>query len=417
MSEENVTDPVVPESVVAEKRSDTFFDTLPSYFQSHQLSGWFRSTKQGVFVHEAAIEPLVAAYQEWTRKTSPTGEAKTIEKCRKRIFGTAEYPLYYVLDGNRCLPGIVLTTESTDPRRSKVPVYQAALLPAADFLHPRDPFLAGLDSPKSRMSNQEGFVLEFSCVKRMLEMTEPVLKEFAAVLRADPREKKQHPERLRSLRGALEPTAKIIAHARELPENQRLLIPEQLRGRSRLTFYRSHGLTIAVENDRKIVGCFSTKGRAMLRFLKKELDVLREKGKSGNGVRGFSPDTNRKQCAGRVFSQNISFHLETRVLLQFLKQMPRVSRIAKKVPTKFALRDLLDRFVALFRNSAPVDERSLLGKLRRREAFAKYRRTGNWIFVIVDKNVIHSAVVVKKLDENGDRAPQTGKTSSETSQG
>jgi len=396
------------EETAPQERQDGFFDTLPSYFQSHQLSGWFRVTKQGIFVHEAAAEPLLAAYQEWTKKTSPTGEGKTIEKCRKRLFGNEDRPLYYVLDGNRCLPGVVLSGENTDPRKSKIPVYQAALLPAADFLHPRDPYLTSVQNPKHRLSNQDGFVLEFASGKRSFEMSEGGLKEFAAALRSDPRERRAHPEILRSLRATLEPAARIISNAREVPDSQRLLIPERLRSKARLKYFRSHGLIFAVEHEKKIIGWFSTKGRALGYFLRSELDIIREKTKNGAGIRGFAPDSPKKHCAGKAFSQGIAFHLETRVLIQFLKQMPRVARVAKKIPIQFSLRDLLERFATLFHNSTPIDERLLLGKLRRREAYAKYRRTGNWLFVIVDKNVIHSAVVLRKLDDaTGAPAPST----------
>lgn len=366
---------------------NSFLDRLPEFFENHQIASWFRITKAGVFVHEQACEPLLAAYQEWTKKSSEGGEGKSIEKCRKRLFGEDKLTLFYALDGNRCLAGYLLPREQADPKLSKIPVYQATLQSTLDYLHPRDPFLLTLENPKSRMSTHEGFLLDYTVREKRYEVPETTLREFAQVLRSDPHIRRALPELSHTLRAALVPLGEYLKNARPSSSNEPQLIPRRFVGKSNLTYLRSRGVTLVVENGRRVVGCFTVKGKALARFFRQELENPR-----APEMRGFSPGSPKKHAIGKTWSQGISFHLELRTLLYFLRQLPRASRNSKRLPPFYSAQDVVERFVGIFRNSKPVDERSLLGKLRRRESFAKYRRVGNWVFVIQEKTTITSCV-------------------------
>jgi len=366
---------------------NSFFDRLPDFFEQHQILAWFRLTKAGVFVHEEAFEPLLAAYQEWTRRSSDGGDGKSIEKCRKRLFGDQEPTLFYALDGNRCLPGILLSQEQADPKTSRIPVYQATLQSTAEYLHPRDPYLLKLDVPKSRMSTHEGFLLEYPLKDKRYEVPEYALREFASVLRGNPQARRTYPELVKTLRGALCPLGEYLKNARGVNTNESQIVPRRFKGKPGISFVRSKGVTFVLENSKRVIGCYSVKGKALGRFIRTELGE-----KQAPEIRGFAPGSPKKHCIGKTWSQGISFHLELKALLFFLRQLPKASRNSKRLPTLYSAQDVIERFVGIFRNTKPADERSLLGKLRRRESFAKYRRVGNWIFVIHDKNTITSCV-------------------------
>ena len=376
----------------------TFFDRLPEYFQNHEIVGAFRLAKEGVFVAESMLDSLLEAYQRWTKEAAGTGEGKSLEKIRRRLFGEGSIPLYYVLDGKRCLAGFIIRGEKPDPRRSRIPVYQANLLPTLDDIHPRDPYLQSVPAFSMRMTPHEGFVMEVLREGKKLDVSEDALRDFAAAVRSSPQLSAKYPDARRALRFALRPLVELLAEAREVPENQRMLLPSRLRGKSGLKFLRSRALTFVVASEKKLAGCFLTKGKSLSPFIKREITEMVKAGKEAS-PRGFSPESQKKHCVGRTWSQSIAFHLNSRALIQFLKQLERSPRTRKKLPSHYTTYDVLERFVSLFRNSKPIDERELLGKLRRREAFAKYRRTGSWIFVILDKNVISSCVILKSLSD------------------
>ncbi|MFN8390304.1 MAG: hypothetical protein U0136_08450 [Bdellovibrionota bacterium] len=377
-------------------KSDSFLDRLPELLKSHEIQSSFRLTKQGVFVDESAVPRLYEAYQQWLSKAAGEPETRTLEKCKKRFFGTEEPKLYYVLDGNRCLAGFLLRDEITDPKRIKLPVYQANLQDTLESLHHRDPFLSSLEKVKTRMTTHEGFVIELLCGARRFEVNEEGVREFAHVLRSSPRLLARFPDAKKALRYVLDPMRQVLEQAHALSPTHSLLVPERLKSKPELTMLRAHGMTFAVQQQKKICGCFRTAGKSLARFLRKEIQTLQALKTPEPPVRGLQLDSPKKHCIAKTWSEGISFHLQLRALILFLQQTERSPKLRKKLPPLFSVRDLLGRFVSLFRSSKPVDERAVLAIIgRRREALARYRRVGNWLFVIVDKNVIQSCLAVK----------------------
>jgi hypothetical protein len=370
-----------------------FLQSLPDFLPSHEIQAWFRLTKKGLFIEENALSKLYEAYRQWLTKAAGNTEPRSLEKCRKHFFGNDEPPLYYVLDGNKCLPGFLAAEEITNPRQFRIPDYHANLLDTLNSLHPRDPFLASLDKVKGRMSPREGFVLELTTSARKYEVSEEALRDFAAVLRGSPRLLSRFPEATKALRYCIAPLRQILEQSHELPAGQQLLIPEKLRQKTDLIFLRGHGISFALKEQRKLAACFSTKGRNLSRFLRREIQELSQLQGAQPPVRGMQLDSPKKHCIAKTWSENISFHIQLRAFILFLQQIEKNQKTRKKLPRLYGVKDVLERFATVFRNSKPLDLQSVARVLgRRRDAAARYRRTGNWLFVVHDKNVVQACL-------------------------
>ncbi len=366
-----------------------FFDSLPKFFQSHELANGFRVVKDGVFVQEDRLDALVKAYQDWLKENSGNPEGRSLEKCWKRLIGTEEPVLLYALDGKRCIPGFVVKSEAPNPQVSKIPVYRASLLPTSSSLHPRDPFIERMAPVRTRTNTNEGLVLEFPSASGRVDVTEQALSQFAQFARSSPRLLARYPDAKKALRNVVEPLKDMLASARVSPPGQRLLVPNTLRGKSNLRFLKSQGVYFVIEGEHKLLTTFCIVGKALPKFIRSEIDAM---AKAKQFLQGFEPLSPKKGCIGKLFTQGIAFHLHMGALLQFLKQAQSQPKLRKKLDTHFTVVELIERLVALYRSSQPVDEITLLGKLRRREAYAKYRRTGNWVFVLQEKTIVTSCV-------------------------
>ena len=381
----------------ARSAADSFLGSLPALLQNFEIQNSFRMTKHGLFVEENALPRLFEVYQQWLSRTSGEAESRTTEKCRKRFFGTEEPTLYYVLDGNKCLPGFLVKEEVSDPKRSRIPYYQANLLETSESVHPRDPYLGTLDQVKPRITAHEGFVIELYTAKGRIDVSEDALREFASVFRASPRILSKFPEANKALRYVIQPLRLLLDQAHELAPGHHLLIPERLKQKTELSFFRVHGLSLALFQRKKLAGSFSTKGKNLAGFVRREIRALAPLKNEPANIRGIQLDSPKKQCFAKTWSQGISFHIQLRVLILFLQQSERIATVRRKLPAQYSVRELIERFVSLFRHSKPLDEREVLRVLgRRRQALARYRRTGNWIFVIIDKNVIQSCFAVRE---------------------
>ena len=370
----------------------SFFDSVSKLLPRHTVQDNLRVTSKGVFVQETTVATIVETYRDWQQQASGNAEKRSIEKVERKLFGEGERTLFYVLDGKKCLPGYLMLGGVSDPQKANIPRYSANLMDTAEYLHPRDPFLLTLAGVSSRLNPKEGFILEFNSNRRSVSIAEAGLLEFARALRLSPELLEQFPEAAKSLRYCIEPLRNILAQVHEAPAGQRFIVPERYLRRSDICYLRYKTMVFVVENNR-VCDCYETRGKGLRAFIRKELAAL--SAANSLNIRGFEAKSGRPQYLGKLWQRGISFHVHNRAFSGFLRKLSASKNLKKKLPPRITVRQLLERFIPVFQSATAVEEREIHSALGpNRKPLSKYRRSGNWLFVIVDKNVIEDCILL-----------------------
>ncbi len=372
----------------------SFLEQVPKLIPSHEVENNLRITKLGVFVGEGFVEKIVQVYQKWIQEVSQS--ERSGEKCWRRLFGENELKLYYLLDGNKCIPGFLLQGEVAEPQKLKIKFYQGNLLDPVKCVHPKDPYFFQMEKVIARMTTHQGLIFEISAKNRKFEADEKFLIEFSNVIKSSKWFNRDFPEVSRALRYSLAPLTKFLERIQEVPLNEQMLVPDAFIDKRNVKYFRSKGVVFVIEGN-KLLSCYSIKGRGLSRFIDREVLTFSPRAEMRH-IGRFDPERPKKACLGKVWAKGMSMHIHRRAFDMFLYQISRSRNLRDKLNNRFSVAQVIDRFVGIFINARFMDEREILPYIsRHRVQMAKYRMVGRWIFIIVDKNILYNCLAVREV--------------------
>jgi hypothetical protein len=404
---ENEVVELSPKDSVLEQ--DPFYLDLPNLIPQVELNSGFRHTRKGIFVSEDSEHSLISAYQKWLQEQTGKEKAKNEDKCRKRLYGTEDIKLFYLLDGKRCIPGHLLrgyAGEPSTPKKGKnsIPAYQGELLDPVAFLHPKDPFLQKMENVEYKFIPSVGSILYFSSKKATTKVSFDKLQQFADVARASKDLRKRFPEIVYSLRDCIKPLKELLATARPKKGKAPSIIPNEF-AKLKPSLALTHGsLTFLLDKDSNLLATYHSKGPAFRKRLLIEIEQLVTQHPL-TSVKGFTLLKGKQKNLGKVRIKNASYQLEQNSFFHFLRLLLR-SKSKNPLPHFITARDVMLRLISALRASkAPTEEveKELTGG--RRISGRSYRVSGKWVFVVSDKTNI-AACFTRKGHYKEEPAPE-----------
>lgn len=407
----------------------SFFSCICDYFSDYECKELFRAVKQGVFVHEDAVDKLLDAYQKWLAQRTESSSEKSAAKCKRRIFGTEEPKLYYLIDGKLCLPGYLAPCEIGSLFK-KIPVSQASMLDTNEYLHPRDPIFQSLSHVTAVMDPSKGFLLKFESKKRVFWATIDTVKQFAKFANWQDFEREEsrkelkdnteskndsrRHERSKPLRDYVAPLQSCVIKSRPIANEHKLLIPNLSISRKAnnddkiVNYYRFQDVVFIISADNKIDYCYCVDGRNLSAFVRSEFSIAQTEFRSL-----LEPTRKPNPRAIGALSINKKYYLVyMKAFLKFLTMAPKTPPFKKKIPVRYCVMDALRQFVAMAREmkkinapitsarSADVSSSYSKNSGASKGATNEIWRSGIWNMVISNTNHIIDAQFAPKRSKN-----------------
>jgi hypothetical protein len=207
-----------------------FIANLGAAFSKDELQTFFRATEKGLFCNLSSIKRLLSAF-ELTDSSGQLQQAKLqslggnhSDKSVRRLFGSSDYPLYYLVEGKSALLGALIPSEYSHLKSLGLVPFKGMPLAAKTLLHPRDPLF---DEPwiKSQVTpSGVAYLIEFinsSQHKSTIRLLDSQLSAWCLALASNPRhaEKVQH----HALREAVIVLKDLLASSKTPSSHSRIL--------------------------------------------------------------------------------------------------------------------------------------------------------------------------------------------------
>jgi len=301
-----------------------------------------RQTQKGLFIPEGKLDEVYEAYQAWLSKNNLS--LKSEEKLALRVFGLEEPSLVYLPEGSVCFAGFLSPHKIEPGTNSKVPVSASVLIDSLNYVHPKDPWIGSISGIRIKSSPQSGTVFEFSKsingehVNYITKESE--LRSFVEFIRSSSRFSSEFPLMKRSMRDAVEAFHKIIFASKSIGEKKFLMIPEELKAVSELSFRNVSNLILVINAQRKILKVYETRGKNFFQFLEDEIKYLTEK-KSLKNVEVIELARSHKYVLGRVKIKKEFISIEKRAFFTLVDGVQRSSWFRSKLPFRYSIQDIL----------------------------------------------------------------------------
>lgn len=390
---------------------DPFYTDIPDLIAQSELNLGFRHTRKGIFVSEECEHHLIDAYQRWLHQQTGKSTTRNEEKCRKRLYGSDDSKLYYLLDGKRCLAGHLLRGNAGEPRTPKkgknaIPAYQGELLDPLSFLHPNDPFLKKLESVEYKFLPTEGSLLFFSNKKAQVKVSFDRLQQFAELARSSKEIRKKYPSIEGSLRGCIHPLQQLLSSAKPKKGKQSTLLPNAFEKLTPSLALTQGAITFLLNKESHLLASYIAKGPSFKKLILEDIVQLATKHPL-TSVKGFTLLSGKQKSLGKVRIKNTSYQLEPSIFFHFVRLILR-SKSRNPLPRFLTARDVMLRLVSALKAArvpSDTDERELTGG--RRISGRSYLVSGKWVFVVSDKTRIAACFVRKGNQETPAASRQT----------
>lgn len=389
--------PEVPQEPPVES---LFLQDLSSKLPPQVAKTKLRRTANGVFVSEELLDTLIEIYQAWLQEKLTAGQGKSTEKCKRRLFGSEDPELFYLIEGKICLVGYLITQPLDLAAPSPIPAYRAGLLGTQDYLHPRDPMLGTIRGAFSRMSTQHGLVLEVPVGEKRYTAPPERISEYAAIVRHSWKLDRSFPYIKRALRYAIEPFAKALTRAQPVLRRQKLLVWEKYRTDDSVTYLQLGTLVFAISANNTVLGCYERMGRNLIDFYLRELHEGAKRIRAGSQklFKDVIFPRKRSRYICKLKGDGGFYLLSGRALGEYLRQAPSSFALRKTLPKRYTAIDAFSEFVRLFTEAVLLDI-SMLPKFLHEslpKKDAKFLKAGPWLFIITDTNAISSCFEIRK---------------------
>ncbi|MCB0325556.1 MAG: hypothetical protein KDD69_18370 [Bdellovibrionales bacterium] len=341
-----------------------------------------RVIRTGVFVHEDAVAAALSAYQQWLNTISGgTSSTKSVEKLRRRLFNTETPQLFYLLDGNRCLPGYLMPSGDEPLSRDRLRALwsEAPLLDTREYLHPRDPILERLNGVYPSAKGGEGFGVDIEIESGRIRVNEPVLRSFAKALRGSALAK-EFPDAVQALRASIGPLQRALAQAKRIPPKQRLLVP-QAYVKGSFVFSRFGTLVLVADaTGQSLLGCYEPGSGGLRQFVDDEVEQL---GKRRVEIVELTPSDRR--FLGTLRLKGKQYRLHRKAFLEVVREAGRSPSLRRKLPNRYTVRDCLLELANLLKGAdwvylKDVGETTAKAGKNRKPSQKRRLQFGPWLF-------------------------------------
>ena len=366
-----------------ERPDFSFWSSLPRYFKHPELQANFRRTGQGVFVNETVLTRLLSSYQSWLQEKTGATAQKSVEKCRRRLFGQDDPELFYVLDGKKCLAGYLIPVDGEHLSKLQLPLYQGNLMDTHNYIHPRDPQLLSIPGIKSILHPHEGLMLELSLPGGTIKVSESALRAFTAAAADISPLRQQYPALRGALRGQLAPLLELLKQAKPVRAKDRLLVPEEVK-RTEPELLKIEALVFVVNREKLLIGAYGLNRSNVLALVKRELRVF---------SRHRQPQKREKQKRGKrkqmrpsaiLTASKQNYFLPLGSFLRFLELARRSPTLRKPLGFRYTALDCLQLCRSIFEKSRKLEdhEAARLTKTLGDRKDVSFRKAGTWYFVL-----------------------------------
>lgn len=251
-----------------------FILVAKKWIPDERIRADLRVTPRGLFIHKDTLPVVMENYRDWLRHVAPHVDEPTPHRMLKRMFGTSEPELLYLIEPKRALIGHLIEAPLKNPAQLGLPVYLGSLEDARTRVHPRDPLVQCIPHLKALMT-PSGTQFELTVQGTRVLFDTEILGLFGRLLENNPRLRPQgFPEGAPALREVLRALIHHLGEARMAPENQRLLLPSKLVKDNRLRCVVHGALFFPLLSDGRIATVIDREGRNLMAFIRYEAAQL-----------------------------------------------------------------------------------------------------------------------------------------------
>jgi len=374
--------------------TNPFFINLAKSVDEFEAKDSLRVCGNGLFVSENSISLLTKSYEAWIKNQTGKDIQKSTDKYLKKFFDSESPKTFYLIDGKECLVGYIASETDNifnelKPSESNVPRYHGELLDPEWFLHPKDPIFSKLHGVTYESNSSKGSSICFEVKNKKIKLSTANLNRFMKKI------KEARVINHESLRQALGPLAKILNQAKASPTKYCNIIPKSIVKKSPSLNLKWKTLSIILDKDNFIVGCFSNAGKAYRDSIDNEILSLQTKPPL-TSVKSFTVS----RSTMKIKAHGMSLKLSQAAFSQYMRLLKR--KKLKKGDQRFlSIKSVITKLVNLIHKSREPNE-ELLNELLDGKSLRNriYRVNGNWVFVIKDKSEIASCFRIN-LNQKG----------------
>lgn len=379
-----------PEAAPGKENVDSlglFVNEVKKLFPVSEIKENIRATHKGLFVSEAFSETLLKAYQVWFEKQTAGEIHKSLEKSKKRLFGSLDPESYYLVEGKNCIIGFLVQYEMKEPLRYGLPYYLGVLSSKKVSIHQNDPILAALKDVEI-LSAASGGGIRFKVGNNYFVADQIALNYFLSTAQNSTRTMQEYPEITESLGVLSKAFVNLFRKSKLVPPDRILLVPENFQDKGKYTFRVLGSTVFVIDKKLNVISVYGTRGRDQYRLFRREFASFRPK-----HIGSFEIYPDRHKLLGCFKYSERSYQLAAQALMDFANHMldsPDKKDVLQGVIT---VRKVYQRFSEVFQTSQAIPKhlvKSYLEKFKR--PIAECRINGVWIFVISHDAVVEATV-------------------------
>ena len=381
----------VEQDSVQPKDSDTlllFVKQVKLMLSPEELREGVRATPAGLFVEKSLQSKLVECYQNWLQEKTRGTVAKSERKCSKRLFGAENPPEYYLIEGKKCLLGLLVVCPLQQPQSLSLPFYLGSLAETRAYLHPGDP---GLEAMQARLVPASGgHQLEVRVRERKYLLSPSFLLDFQRLASQSTVLSKRFPGLTEALRESARAAVELLRKAKIIGKKESLFVPSRY-GKVQGASFMRVGSLVFVGIGENLQFCYELRGRNLRELVRAEVGRGSKHGR--NPGQRSSGSGKQHRIVATLHINRRAFGIASSALQEFVEQTIQSGEI--RGHPRYTVWDCLAELKSICERS---DE--IAGEMIRRHIEgikvnrAAYRTLERWILV-----VDQSGTVVRCLEK------------------
>lgn len=378
---------------------EVFAKDLKNLFQMNVLKEKVRITPQGLFVDLSLKRSLLDKYREWLQEKTQGVAGKSERKCFKRLFSTENPPQYYLVEGKVSFLGCLVPFLVQAPQNFGIPYYLGSLIPADNYLHPKDERLANLPNVEV-VPTAEGVEVHLRVKKWRYKVSQASLLSFRAVIERSTRLSKKFPLATKSMLDVVKALGSVLYDAKPVDKRSSILVPQSLP--KKRIILRSEDLIFIIDDQERLVFCYEVKGANLFCFLRDELNEATKRKIFNIGSLEISSQ-NRKYCASlKIKGRRYFMSLNTvRDFAEYctISQVPYI-----KVEPAYTIIDCFRALSVICEHSEDIEKKLIERHVSMlRATMSRFMTFEKWIIAITADNCIAHCIEKGAITATGGR--------------
>jgi len=364
-----------------------FIKDLKTLLAGADLKDKLRVTPAGLFVEESFRQAIVEKYQEWLQRKTQGAVAKSEHKCMKRLFGSEEPHEHYLVEGKACFLGYLVACPIQQPQNMSLPYYLGSLTDTRNYLHPRDPRLAAMQS-LDITPTADGMELQVRVRGRTYRMNTAFLLALRKLAERSPFLQRQFPELQEALREAARAAVKLLKRAAFVDKKQQLLVPQRLAD-DKHVMLQSGAIVLVAERGDRLFDCYELRGANLNRLIRDDLQSAAPGHKRGARVGPLEILPRDPRRAGSLRIKGQQYFLAPRAIQDFIERIPHSPALRAQFPGRYTTVKCVEALCAVCQQSDEISRGKISRHLENMNVKAKRFRTfERWLLAGGEGDVI-----------------------------